>query len=434
MSYKDESKEDVVVCGNIVECKGIRSVLGPFRILPDYKIIYPEVVIKALCNLYNEYNQAFAPLVAANREWETDYNLCMLDGFPVNWCVQIDMVGLQKRDLEKLAGMPEIEVRKILRKRIFEIENSIAMYQLLEKMFAGNGNGSNSYFKTRFCAVLDHIRQRFGRPIALLAVTEEKYEAMLASEFGKHSGDRITDQEVKDLSGFDAFFGPQQFREYLAANNGQCEHLLYIRSSDPISKLKNPALKINHTLFSDSDVRQMVKANALTFNVDAPEMEYVKRINDTKDYMNQMAMAFPIASLDDLGSDEFRGYLTVQGIDPVDVISGKAAIRCKPAKCTYGCYGHVSGVLTDRKFRKELEKNLYLRGYYIVQPEMVTPIVVSSSEDIKYTFIDRNFFGIINGKPVFLGGFRNLMSLDSTEAKNGRIHGNKGAVWAEIIA
>ncbi|MCK5476251.1 MAG: hypothetical protein KAI71_06775 [Candidatus Pacebacteria bacterium] len=426
---EDENIMETIDCGSIKEHKEIRSALGPFRTFPDYTIIYPEVVIKALCNLYEEYNQAFIPLVATNREWETDYGLCMNGSF-VNYCVQIDMVGLSEVELKILDSMSEIEVREILRKKIFEIENSIAMYQLLERIFSQNGH--DSFFKIRFRAVLDDLRRRFDKPIALLAVTEEKYEAILASEFGRCPDEKLTNSEVKNLSGFDTLFSPQQFCEYLVTNNGECKHLLYVRSSDPIAKLKKPNLVVDHPLLSDSAVRRVIKANALTLNVDIPEMEYDRRINDTKDYMVEMNMAFPIISIEDLHSDGFREYLYTQGIDLADVESGKVSIRCKPTKGAYGCYGHVSGFLTEKKFSKNLKRNLRLRGPYVIQLEMITPIVVNSSLGVELTYIDRNFVGMINGHPQFIGGVRNLIPTDAVEAREHRIHGNSLSIYAEI--
>lgn len=429
MNSQLEINVDTVACGDIEEHKEIRSALGPFRTFPDYTIIYPEVVVKALYNLYEEYNKAFIPLVAVNREWETDYGLCM-NGSSINCCVQIDMVGLPEAELKILDSMSEIEVREILRKKIFEIENSIAMYQLLERIFSQNGH--DSFFKIRFRAVLDDLRRRFNKPIALLAVTEEKYETMLASEFGRCPGEELTDSEVKNLSGFDTLFSPQQFCEYLIANNGECKHLLYIRSSDPIAKLKKPNLVVDHPLLSDNAVRRVIKANALTLNVDIPEMEYNRRINDTKDYMVEMNMAFPIMSIEDLHSDGFREYLCTQGIDLADVESGKVSIRCKPTKGAYGCYGHVSGYLTDKKFPKNLKRNLRLRGPYVIQLEMTTPVVVNSSLGVAYTYIDRNFVGMVDGHPQFIGGVRNLIPTDTVEAREHRIHGNSLSVFAEI--
>lgn len=427
-------ENEIVACGDIEENKEIKSSLGPFRTLPDYTIIYPKVVVESLCNLYEEYNKSFVSMVKANCESDADYNFCMSDGIPINYCVQIDMVGLSKKELERLSNMSETEVREILRKKIFEIENSIAMYQLLEKMFPGNGNGngSDSFFKTHFRAILEDLRRRFGRSIALLAITEEKYEAMLASEFGGKSGKELTDKEVKDLSGFDVFFSPQQFCEYLSNNNNKCEYLLYVRSSDPLAKLRKPNLVVDHPLLSDSNMRGIIKTNALTLNIDAPDMEYSMRINDTKDYMGEMTMGFLFNSIDDLSSNRFGAYLRTYGIALEDVVSGRVAIRCKPAKGAYGCYGHVSGFFTDRKFRKELKRNLRLRGNYVAQVEMETPVIVNSDSGMELTYIDRNFIGMIDGHPQFIGGVRNLIPAETTEAREHRIHGNSLAVYAEI--
>lgn len=417
--------------GSVVERTDIKSSLGPFRTLPDYITTYPKNVVNALSSLYVEYNRVFTFLVAANREWETDYRYCMVDSNgSTNWCVQIDMVGLPESFLKQTSDMSEETIRNLLRHQIFEIENSIAMYQLLENLFPRNG--CDSFFKTHFRAMLNSLRQRFGNPIALLAVTKPKYDAMLETEFGKCPGEPLTDEEVKELSGFDTFFSPEQFRNYLDVNNGQCKHLLYTRSSDPVDKLKNPDIVVDHPLLSNTTMRQAIKTNTLTLNVDAPEMEYARRINDTKEYMPKMGMAFPITSIENLYSSQFGEYLRTQGVNPDDVTSGRATIRCKPAKGTYGCYGHVSGVLNGDS-RNKLKRNIRRRGHYLVQPEMATPTITNMTNGTKYTFIDRNFFGIVNGHPEFLGGVRNLVPVETDEAREGRIHGNSSAVYAEIV-
>mgnify|MGYP001561558124 FL=1 len=411
--------------GNIVVRTDIRSSLGPFRVFLDYRTTYPEVVIKALGNLYEEYNRAFTPLVAKNREWETDYQRCMLGGAPINWCVQIDMVGLPEAFLWEIVEMSEEVVREILRKGIFEIENSIAVYQLLENFFSRNGQ--DSFFKIRFRTVLDDLRRRFARPIALLAVTDEKYHSMKESEFGKRYREQLAKAEVFDLSGFDQLFSPSEFRQYVRENGDACEYLLYARTSDPVSKLKYPESSVAHPLLSDSRIRRLIRENALTLNVDAPEMKYPNRINDTKEYMPPMGMAFQIVAMEDLRSSAFKTYLRAQGFDT----PAAAMLRCKPAKGAYGCYGHVVRVTIDGK--KALARGLSLWGDYVVQPEMRTPVIVNTTDGVAYTFIDRNFFGLVDGHPKFLGGVRNLMPVESIEAREGRIHGNSSAVYAEIV-
>lgn len=64
------------------------------------------------------------------------------------------------------------------------------------------------------------------------------------------------------LSGFDAFWGPQQFLDHLG----------------------------------DKNLRRIIKANSLTFNIDNPEWGVgdPRRINDTKRYLPAVGTAFEI--------------------------------------------------------------------------------------------------------------------------------------------
>ena len=438
--------------GSVLERTDVQSSIGSFHILPKYQIAYPEVVIQALGRLYAEYNQAFIPAMEKNREWNSDYKHCMHAGLPVNFAVQIDMVGLPESFLQAAESMSVEEVLEILRRRTFEIENSLAMYQLLEVCCS---NGTDSFFKKRFRPVLSKVRKRHGKKVALLAVTQQKYDAMLTSEFGKQPGEVITDDEVKVLSGFDRFFGPDSFRQYLSENDGKCGYLLYVRSSDPVSKLKDPSAEVEHPLLSDPVMRKLIKAHAVTLNVDAPRMDHSRRINDTKEYQPRIGMAFAIDSEEDLFTLEFAthlyggkayadfsgprlsktfiAYLEEQGIDPQAVELGRQSLRFKPIKLAYGCYGHVTGALTDQKVRGELRRQMRQRGAYCVQPEFPTP-EITNIDGTTYAYIDRNFMAFINGQPQFIGGFRSMMPLGCHELKKGRNHGNGSTVWAEIVS
>lgn len=451
---RNESVNESVEVGKIVERTDVQSSIGPFHFVPEYKVHYPVKVIQALSELYQEYNMAFTDLVEKNREWPTDYQYCMFGpgGTPVNCGVQIDMVGLTPEFLEAAPGMSLAEVKEFLRRHIFEIENSLAMYQLLEKSF---WDGRNSFFKERFRAALDELRQRFGMPIALLAVTDQKYEAMKASEFGKGVDEALSGAEVKELSGFDAFWGPEEFLQHLAEHNGECRYLLYARTSDPVAKLKKPGVEVEQPLLGDLEIRRVIKANALTFNVDAPEMEFDAFINDTKEYMPVIGMGYIAHSETDVYSTAFTDHLQAgrapadffgekftpafahflqdHGVAAAEISSGDVMLRTKPLKCCYGCYGHVFGSALDRKFRSEFRRNLRKRGAYIVQLEMDIPRLESVSDRQEYMYIDRNFFAFTNGAPRFLGGFRSLMPMDSVEAKKGRNHGSQFTVWAEVL-
>lgn len=445
----------VVPLGDIVLRDDIRSSEGPFQALLDYRVVYPAVVVKALGELYLEYNRAFGPLLVENREWETDYLHCFSSGVPANYMVQIDMVGLDAAILRELALLPLQEVRERLRGLIFEIENSLAMYQLLERCFSQDG--CDTFFRKRFRAALDTLRQKTGMPVALLAVTREKLAAMKQAEFGRAPLESITDSEVRELSGFDHLFGPDEFEEHLAANGGESQYLLYARTSDPVEKLRRPAISIDHPLLGKPHVRRAIKRSAITLNVDNPDwlVGDPRRVNDTKAYQPPMGMGFEIVGQDDLFSQEFlkhlsRGgayrdyagvrlasgfvsHLLRQGMGIDAAVQGDVTFRAKPLQGTYGCYGHVVGNLAEAKFRQELKRNLSQRGRYLLQPELPVPRLRNQTDGQEYAYIDRNFFACSGGTPEFLGGMRNFLPVDSQEVTRGRVHGNRAAVWAEIV-
>jgi hypothetical protein len=408
------------------------SSLGPFRVLQGYRVAYPEVVIGALGDLYREYNQAFELLVEANRECSDDYRYCReRDGSYVNHGVQIDMVGLGDDLLEEFARLSRKRVREILRRRIFEIENSLAMYPVLQDFFSCGER--DSFFKQRFRNMLDAIRAKYEKPIALLAITAEKYAAIKTTEFGKLPDEDLVDEEVFELSGFDRFFSPMQLREYSEGRGANdCGYLLYVRSSEPISKLKKPDTVVEHPLLRDAEMRRYIKANSITLNIDDPNWSIgdPRRINDTKRYMPVMDMAFGIERDADLHSEACTSFLSR------DVQFGAGhvwKVHCKPAQGTYGCYGHVFGQLDDGDFLGQVRRRIRLYGPLLVQSQLPNSRAISV-DGREFAFIDRNFFSVANGYPEFLGGFRDFMPADSYEAKNFRIHGSKDSIWGEIVA
>lgn len=405
--------------GPIVTRTDIKSSLGPFQTLPEYQVRYPAVVIAALGALYEEYNRAFGPLIEANREWPEDYRFCFTGKTSSNFAVQIDMVGLSQEFLDAAPTMNSERLREVLRNQIFEIENSLAMYTLLEGGFSRSEWAGVSFFRSRWRKTLAKLRKRFNKPIALLAVTHDKYHAMRATEFGKTGEigeEPLTDAEVQELSGFDCLMGPTTFREHLTANGGKCGYLLYVRTSDPVAKLKDPRIRVEQPLLSDSAVRRIIKAHSLTMNIDDPTWSYweMRRISDTKAYLPMLGMATRV----------FSEY---------DMVQDTRQFRAKPMHGHYGCYGHVVGTLGERDFRQDLRRNIRLRGPYVIQSEMKIPCITNSTDGTSFAFIDRVFMAITGGQPEFLGGFRNMMPPDSSEAHKLRIHGNSSAVWAEIV-
>jgi hypothetical protein len=437
--------------GKLHKKSTILSRMAPFLSFPEYHTHYPETVVQALFELYLEYNQTFKGLIEQNREWETDYRYCFDEsGNPLNRWVQIDMVGLPDSFLTVASVCTISEVKSALRNSIFEIENSLAMYQLLERILPALP------FRRTFRSSLQELRNQYGLPIALLAVTDQKYHALRADEFGVGPNDILTSEMIRELSGFDRLFAPEEFRQHVVANGGKCDYLLYVRSSDPVTKLKKPETTVDHPLLSDPEMRRVIKEYSLTFNIDNPEeTDTARLINDTKAYMPIMKLGMIIQDESDLLSEDvlnfirngggyesyngerlsprLKSFLANRGVDAESIATGKQLLRAKPLQGTYGCYGHHSLSLTDRRARSELRADLRKRGSYIIQPELPTPFVVDPDRRETYGYIDRNFVTTLRGEPVFMGGFRSLLPLVSREAKKGRYHGNKETVWAGII-
>lgn len=437
------------------EVSRIKSSLAPFSVFPEYRVKYPQSICRALGELYAEYNRAFIPVISANQEWNSDYRHCFgQNKLPVNFFVQMDMMGLSSEFLLEAESLPVETVKERLRRNVFEIENSLAMYQLLEGLFPDDNRAS--FFDLQFRGALAKIKKQKGKkPIALLAVTEDKYQAMAESEFGVTDGSRVSSKLVQELSGFDHFFGPDDFLSYLRENGGRCGYLLYVRSSDPVAKLRKPGVVVEHPLLEKSDVRRVIKENSLTFNIDDPFGDSQNVINDTKRYQALMGLGFALNSEFDLFtpefgahlfargkyedyeaprlSDSFRAYLSDREVFFKDVESGEIGLRFKPIQSHYGCYGHILGKLNDAKVRSILRCEVKKRGSYVVQLEIPELHMENMVDGIQYTVIDRVFFMWPANRPQFMGGFRSCMPLNTEEARNGRNHGSKKTVWAEIV-
>jgi hypothetical protein len=419
-----------------MEVTHIKSSLSPFKVAKDYIVEYPESVKVALGEIVEEYNKVFDQIVPLNMEWPEDYQFARLsNGCFFNFAVQIDMQGLDDEFLEWSKNASIEEVKESLRRKICEIENSIAMYQMLSFIFSDSGE---DHFASGWRKALNEFREKTGKSVVLLAVTQEKYEGMLASEFGGYIEDK---KEIYKLSGFDDFWGPEEFLK-----NKEREDVIYfVRSSQPVSWQRNPRIKVDHPILMFPQLRRIIKAKSITFNIDDPAwyenlngLHYAKIINDTKEYLIKMRLCFPVNYYEDLVYDNskltknFERFLLECNVNPEEVIKGERLIRVKPLKLFYGGYGHLRGKILDKEFRQKLKRESNLRGPYICQLEIEMPKIKDANGG-DHAYIDRIFYAYLNENPVFIGGFRNLMPTNSVEFKKGRIHGNSEAVWAKII-
>ncbi len=429
-----------------------------------YKVRYPSLVIKALEELYAEYNSSFDDLIQKNTEWDEDYQYSYDNNQnPVNYFCQIDMTWIPQEFLDQVEKWfyTKEQVKAILRNRIFEFENSLAMSGLLSNMFAKEGE---SFFWEKLWEVLEGIRKKFGKPIAILTVTDEKYNALKKEEFWQEEDEELDSDRVRKLTWFDTLLSPDEFKKILEKNGGEAPYIVYVRSSIPNTNLRRPGSEDYNQLLEDDMVRKAVRKNSISLNVDKPSMEEEEKINDTKEYQLEMWMSYPISDLADFFSEDFADYLKngkppkksnvskydawegdrlsknfkkfleEKWISPSAVENGEIEIRAKPLKESYWCYGHIKWTLDNKKFRQELSKEISRRGSYVIQLEMPQPTITNEYDDQQFMFIDRVFFGYNQSKweEVFMGWFRSLMPVDSVEAKKWRNHWNENTHWVEI--
>ena len=435
-----EAQGETIHMGEAAVRTDIPSSYGEFQAFPEHRVEYPESVVGALGELFSEYNDAVSSLVDQNVEDPTDYQYLRTTGSDGseesggfrNLFIQIDMAGLPESFLETADTLDPDVLKEVLRRRIFELDDSLAMYNMMRGIHSTDEEPSP--FKQQFDAALDRVREETGRPIAVLAVTEEKYQAIMASELGITDGAVPPTRYVRETIGFDRVFGPKEFKQHLEDNGGESTYLVYARTSDPLSKLKRPDQDTTPPpeLLANDKCRAAIRACALTLNVDNPhaDPEEVIPLNDTKVALPAMGMGFRVDAPEDLTTEEFARWAAEHGVDP-----DESTLRAKPIGGVYGAFGAFTGkpnkmAASGSKLGNEIAR----RGAYLVQPELPAATVHNAGDGRDYAYIDRIFFTTrSDGQVQHVGGFRNFLPVDSGEAKKNNIHGNGSTVWGKIV-
>lgn len=399
----------------------INSIFGPYEISRNQFVRLPKPIISSIGNLLHQYVDASQALIPRNRESDPRaYQYCrMPNGQSSDPFFQIDSVALSQNLIDELSQSSPDTATEVLRKTIFEFEPSMAMYQLSQLVAADGG------MYTQFREHLDIIRHRHQKPIALLAPTHEKYQSMLATEFGLPTNHGLTNEQlnnfVQQVSGFDALLGPDQFQLMLEMNPHELDYLLYVRPSDPIKKLKNPNAQIEQPLLGDPEIRKLIRQHAINICIDNPNWgpQDPRKIKDSKAALTLVNMAMRVRSRSDLDR-----------IEPMP----DQLMRAKPRADVFGAYGQMTINLNNPKHQEKLLKAIGKRGPYVLQEEMAPLAVIDQHTMKPYLAMDRNFFSMVNGAPEFMGGIRILVPADSTEAKNGRLHGGNNITMQPILA
>ena len=415
--------------GRITVRDGIPSSYGEFKTFADYQVIYPLSVVTAIQELCKEYHTVFSKSVRAHTEASTDYQLLLMDNQTnyINLFVQVDMAGLSTDFIETTKHLDVYTVKELISGRVFEIDDSLAMYNLMRGIHSGY---KPSAFKMNFDAALTEVRNRAARPIAILATTTEKYHAIMQTELGIMDGSIPSTEYVQNTIGFDKVFGPEEFKEHLATNDGKSLYLLYVRASPPVHTLKNADVESSE-LLTNHEYRRIIRANALTINIDNPQADSMGLtiVNDSKASLPDMGMGFRINTTADIRTKEFIKWNKRVGIDLA------TPVRAKPVYGAHGAHGaFTTRIQTMAKPESKLEKAIEKWGAYLIQPEIKATEIHNTTNAITYGFVDRLFvYSRPDGSTEFLGGLRNFIPTSSHEAKKNNYHGNSDAVWGEII-
>lgn len=425
-----------------------RSALGPVRkmeiptllerptVLPEFNVELPTNLAVAIGELADEYDTAFSDNLLPNHvESDSDYLSTKIDNKFSSLFYQIDMAALPESFLEdvRLGKVPFDELKEIIRARIFEFEDSIAMYGLIRNAGSElNENGEpvgSTKFATKFDAAIDVMRQQHGA-VVVGAIDDDKFQNLIGSELGivQRDDPRLLDNDfIRAHTGFDGYISPDEVQELITRNDTST--LIFARTSPAPNLLRQAGAYASqeNNLLANFRTRLGLRALALTLNIDNPRSEF--KLNDTKlalPFVNPFSVLVDANNFHQLNLDEVSQQL---GIQPAD------KVRIKPTQA-YGAYRQSTkplehSLVPGSNLHNQLVKNP--TESFIIQPE-IPGLVLKGSEHGDFGGIFRIFVSknIDSGKFEVIGGQFNLLPVDNDQARKNNFHGNAAAVFAEI--
>ena len=421
------SRGERVDLGPVVQRHDIKSSLSPFNTFGVHQEI-PQNLIKAYIDLLREHNDVMQEAINRSTENGTDYQYINFDNRIINPFAQIDTRGLPQAFLDSINNVsPQVLVEMLRLGAVFEVEVSIAMSRVLGEI--------NPQFKKGFNATLDFFRERFDKKIAILGVEEDKYIGICKSEYGAKNPPDNGIFETGD-DGFDAVVGPKGLQELIRKYGDNLPFLFYVRPSLSSETLRKKG-KRPHGILNDPDMRRIIRAHAITPNVDNPDSDWSMRLNDSKAPQGPMGLAL-VVTQENIGprsrfEAQLREFLLHRGFSEEDINAEEIVLRVKPGIDSYGGYGQ-----SERKNHKKLYDvivtTLKKNNPLVLQPDMPTP-QLRNLYDEEYKYIHRIFVSDPAIGSLFLGGMQNFIPTSSLEidGRLERIHGNASAVWRPVV-
>lgn len=465
----------VVDIGSATQVAPMYHGEAPPLALRGYQICYTKSLVEAYKIACEVYDQQFMQLVERHKTWKTDYQYA-----PSTLAFQVDGPAYTADFLESAKLIDPLLLAGFILKRVFEFEPNIAAYGLNNRLWP-DGTTNKTWHTT-----LEIVRQRTEKKIAVLAGSEQKLEEMVLYEMGIKRGQPIIEDEVRAMTGFDAFLGPNDVQSlYEQYQGNDCPYLFFGRTSMPKSWLVNPASHIDVGPLAQPEILRYVRAYALTHNFDdlTLSLEDPKVITDTKEAMGMTGSAYSVTNPRDIYSEKFLHFLAEKGIsmdlvvfpdeltpkkreklgsnlgkylfdfpvtdvlakrfvahlysrgiNPVTIANGSRKLRAKPSKLHYGIYGHLTGGVNRSSFLRELMEQIKSRGTYVIQPEFENlHIVDRANPGESYVAIDRVFFVRgADGTLQPMESCRSLMPAHSAEGKRNNVHEGSSTRCARI--
>lgn len=414
---------------------------------------YPDSIKVALWILFGRYAREFKNLVNITKDSLTSYQYCYTSGWDLMIpFTQFDITFLPEEFMKRMENIDPMILAEVLSPFIFEIESSIAYYELLSSITQVWNEVTS--FGQGLREQLNMIRLKTWKKIILLATSNKKFQSIKELEFGVPWISQLDSKIIMQKSWFDGLFWPDDFVSYFNSLDWWIgsDVIFYVRASTDASELKEGWEKSSNLLENEL-YRQFIKDNTITANIDAPMSDFP--INDTKKYMKNMSLGYSFNSLDEVISSEameriisgknldtFSGnfytneleqYLLAIWIDADIISSWKLTFRCKPMEGSYGAYGHVRLRIQDTKSRKKLKDAMRWWKSYVLQVEIPAVLIKNSATNEEFRAIDRVFMSMDGeGNVRFLEGFINAIPADNDEALKNNIHGSKLTQYGKI--
>jgi hypothetical protein len=452
------AQPEQVNLGKVAQVAPLYHGETPPLALREYLVQYPPSLIKAhqlACAIYDDV--FMEQVVEQHKIWDTDYQYAL-----GTFAFQIDGPAYPAEFLEQAKWMPPEFLAQFILMRMFECEPNIAAYGLNHRLWP-EGTTNQTWH-----SALEQLRIKTGKKIAVLAGSEQKLREMVLYELGVPFEQLPSPDEIKSITGFDAFLGPNDVLKLYQQCQGDSPYLFFGRTSMPKTWLKNPAEQNETSFLEQPEILRFVRAHAITHNFDDPKKSSGDPavITDTKEPLVYIGAAHLVTAVTDvyspvflamcaglniteqgivegtltekqkrnlatallnnpvpeLLSDALIAHLQKRGVDVKSAANGKQAFRVKPLKQHYGIYGHLTGELSKVSFLNKLMTQIQARGQYILQPEFKN-LILDDPDLGQHLAIDRVFM-VRGSDGLFhpMESCRSLMPLDTLEGKRNNVH------------